>query len=70
MPKKRIIGLVLMGLQIIAIIGSYATNGGLPKNVQAALNGDDVIWGAVGYFLIGIIGLFMFILSFNKKDKE
>ena len=67
MPKKRIVGLILMGLQLIAIISSFAVSGGLPANVQKSLNGEDVIWVAVGYFLIGIIGLFMFILSFDKK---
>lgn len=70
MPKKRIAGLILIGLQLIAVIASYATNGGLPKNVQKALNGEDVIWVALGYFLIGIIGLILFILSFNKKNEK
>lgn len=69
MPKKRVAGLILMGIQLLTVIGAFATHGGLPENVQKALNGDDVIWGAVGYFSLGIVGLILFILSFDKKNK-
>ena len=52
----KIAGIILIVLQIVAIMG-----GGIPTGGVAVL---------LGYFLPGILGVFLLVKSSNKKAKK
>ena len=62
MPKKRIAGIILMVIEIIALINA-------PPTIKNILNGEGgILIRDIGYFIPGIVGFTLFMLSFNKKD--
>ena len=63
MKKNKLVktGIILIAIQILEIIGSITTN-------QFSEIFYEEIGVIIGYFILGIIGIILFIIGTLKKD--